>query len=53
MTTTPKPEANGCSKVDGLARLIGKPMFFSLTNGWAKFYQVDRHRKAGEMQGEF
>jgi hypothetical protein len=37
----------------GLARLIRKPVLFSLTNGWAKFYQVDSHRKAGEMQGEF
>jgi hypothetical protein len=37
----------------GLARLIRKPVLFSLTNGWAKSYQVDSHRKAGEMQGEF
>jgi gamma-glutamylputrescine oxidase len=37
----------------GLARLIGKPMLFSLTNGWAKFYQVDSHRKTAAMEGEF
>ena len=37
----------------GLARLIGKPMLFSLTNGWAKFYQVDSHRKTEEMKEEF
>jgi hypothetical protein len=36
-----------------MARLIRKPVLFSLTNGWAKFYQVDSHRKAGEMLGEF
>jgi hypothetical protein len=36
-----------------MARLISKPALFSLTNGWAKFYQGDSHRKVGEMQGEF
>ena len=37
----------------GLAKLIGKPMLFSISNGWAKFYQVDKHRKPEEMAGEF
>jgi gamma-glutamylputrescine oxidase len=37
----------------GLARLISKPILFSLTNGWAKFYQVDSHRKTVELPGEF
>jgi hypothetical protein len=36
-----------------LGRLIGKPMLFSLTNAWAKFYQVDSHRKTAELKGEF
>jgi ribosomal protein L27 len=30
-----------------------KIVLFSLTNGWVKYYQVDRHRKTEEMQGEF
>jgi hypothetical protein len=34
-------------------KLIGNPMFFSLTSGWAKFYQVDSHRQAGKMKREF
>jgi gamma-glutamylputrescine oxidase len=37
----------------GLGNLIGKPLLFSLTNGWAKFYQVDKHRKPGQMKDEF
>jgi gamma-glutamylputrescine oxidase len=37
----------------GLAKIIGKPLVFSLTNAWAKFYQVDSHRKTEEMRGEF
>ena len=37
----------------GLAKVIGKPMLFSLTNGWAKFYQVDSHRKTVAMKDEF
>jgi hypothetical protein len=36
-----------------MARLTGKPMLFSLTNGWAKFYQVDSHRETAAMEGEF
>ena len=28
-------------------------MMFSLSNGWAKFYQVDHHRKHDEMKREF
>ena len=35
------------------AKIIGKPLVFSLTNAWAKFYQVDSHRKTEEMRGEF
>ena len=37
----------------GLVKVIGKPLVFSLSNGWAKFYQVDHHRKHDEMKGEF
>ena len=37
----------------GLGKLIGKPLLFSLSNGWAKYYQVDTHRKLEEMKGEF
>jgi hypothetical protein len=38
---------------DGGEWLKGKIVLFSLTNCWAKFYQVDSHRKTEEMQGEF
>jgi len=37
----------------GLVKIIGKPLMFSLSNGWAKFYQVDHHRKHEEKKGEF
>jgi gamma-glutamylputrescine oxidase len=37
----------------GLVKLIGKPLMFSLSNSWTKFYQVDHHRKHDEMKGEF
>jgi gamma-glutamylputrescine oxidase len=37
----------------GLAKVIGKPAVFSLANSWAKFYQVDTHRKPVAMKGEF
>ncbi len=37
----------------GLAKVIGKPALFSLCNGWAKFHQVDKHRKPAAMQDEF
>ena len=37
----------------GLASIIGEPALFSLTNGWAKFYQVDQHRKPLPMESEF
>lgn len=37
----------------GLAKIIGKPALFSLSNGWAKFYQVDSHRKPEAMTDEF
>jgi gamma-glutamylputrescine oxidase len=36
-----------------LAKVIGKPLLFSISNGWAKFFQVDRHRKPEEKLGEF
>jgi len=28
-------------------------VLFSLSNGWAKVYQVDKHRKPEEMANEF
>ena len=37
----------------GLARIVGKPALFSLANSWAKFYQVDTHRKPVAMKDEF
>jgi len=37
----------------GLGKLIGKPLLFSLSNSWAKYYQVDMHRQLEEMKGEF
>jgi gamma-glutamylputrescine oxidase len=37
----------------GLAGIIGKPALFSLTNSWAKFYQVDSKRKPVAMESEF
>lgn len=37
----------------GLAKIIGKPALFSLSSGWSKFYQVDKHRKPVAMRDEF
>ena len=37
----------------GLGKVIGKPMLFSLTNSWAKFYQVDKLRGMEAMKKEF
>ena len=37
----------------GLAKIVGKPAVFSLANSWAKFYQVDTHRKPVAMKDEF
>lgn len=37
----------------GLASIVGKPMLFSLSNAWAKFYQVDSQRTPEAMEGEF
>ncbi|HEV2290275.1 MAG TPA: FAD-binding oxidoreductase [Gemmatimonadales bacterium] len=34
-------------------RLLGKPLVFSLNNGWAKYYQVDRHVRMAEQAREF
>jgi hypothetical protein len=36
-----------------LAKIVGKPALFSLANSWAKFYQVDTHRKPVAMKDEF
>ncbi len=36
-----------------LGNLIGKPLLFSLTNGWAKYYQVDSHRRLEGIKDEF
>jgi gamma-glutamylputrescine oxidase len=36
-----------------LGQIVGKPILFSLSNGWAKFYQKDSHRKPEESKGEF
>ena len=36
-----------------LGKIIGKPVLFSLTNSWAKFYQVDKLREAGQLEKEF
>ena len=33
--------------------MIGKPMLFSLTNSWAKFYQVDTLRTHAETEKNF
>jgi gamma-glutamylputrescine oxidase len=37
----------------GLVKIVGKPLIFSLSNAWAKFYQVDQRRLHREMKGEF
>jgi gamma-glutamylputrescine oxidase len=37
----------------GLAKIIGKPALFSLSNGWAKFYQVDEKRGLEPSKDEF
>jgi gamma-glutamylputrescine oxidase len=36
-----------------LGNVIGKPMLFSLTNSWAKFFQVDKLREASALEKEF
>ena len=36
-----------------LGRIVGKPMFFALTNSWAKFYQVDKVRSHEGKEKEF
>jgi gamma-glutamylputrescine oxidase len=36
-----------------LGKIIGKPLLFSLSNGWAKYYQVDMNRELEEVKGEF
>ena len=36
-----------------VSRIIGKPMFFALSNSWAKFYQVDKVRARDGRQKEF
>jgi gamma-glutamylputrescine oxidase len=37
----------------GLARVIGKPLLFSLANSWAKFFQVDSLRERETHEKEF
>ena len=37
----------------GLASVIGKPILFSLSNAWAKFFQVDELRPVDNTQKEF
>jgi len=37
----------------GLGKVIGKPMLYSLSNTWAKFYQVDTLRRFEETEREF
>lgn len=34
-------------------RVLGKALVFSINNGWAKYYQVDRHDRLAERAGEF
>ncbi len=36
-----------------LRKAIGKPTLFALSNGWAKYYQVERNRRLGFEHGEF
>lgn len=36
-----------------LSKIISKPILFSLNNGWAKFYQVDKKRKLDAVEEEF
>jgi gamma-glutamylputrescine oxidase len=36
-----------------LGRVVGKPMLFSLTNSWAKFFQVDKLRSHEGREKEF
>ncbi len=37
----------------GLGNVIGKPILYSLSNTWAKFYQVDKLRTHSETEKEF
>jgi gamma-glutamylputrescine oxidase len=37
----------------GLGKVIGKPLLYSLSNTWAKFYQVDTLRSYEETEKEF
>ncbi len=36
-----------------LQRIMGKPALFALSNGWAKYFQVDRNRRLDFERGEF
>jgi len=36
-----------------LGKFISKPLLFSMTNTWAKFYQVDKLREAVQAEKEF
>jgi hypothetical protein len=37
----------------GRTSIAWKPALFSLSNGWAKFYQLDKNRKPAAMKDEF
>ena len=37
----------------GLGKVIGKPLLYSLSNTWAKFYQVDTLRSLDQTEKEF
>jgi len=37
----------------GLGKVIGKPLLYSLSNTWAKFYQVDTLRNLDQTEKEF
>ena len=36
-----------------LGNLVGKPLLFSMSNGWAKYFQKDSHRKFKKQKNEF
>lgn len=36
-----------------MEKVVGKSMVFSVNNGWAKYYQVDKNDKPTEKKGEF
>ena len=52
-TSTTSPTSATSALPSSLGKVIGKPLLFSLTNSWAKFYQVDKLRVAGQVEKEF